>query len=341
MVDDGPNLTITDPKALPYIVRTGDLVSSLVGPLAFSFDHYKIQPVQDPEVQTTAIDLPRIHAAADDQLSLMTWNTENLFDNRLPNPSDPPLPTLSQYQIALKKVAATIASAGAPDVIGLEEVENIDVLRDIAAQDVLKSYAYEAYLEEGADSRGIDVGFLVRSDRVEVLAVRQYADSEGVFPRPPLLLKFKPKSSTQIYYAIVNHFSSMSGGVEATEPRRVLQAQGNLAILDEIREDDPNALVAVIGDLNAYYYSAPIDVLRSGGLVHAFEKIPAEQRYTYIYQGESQVLDHVLLTQGLYDEIERVEVLHVNSDYPPPPPDDTTPMAKSDHDPVVVVFNLP
>jgi len=237
-------------------------------------------------------------------------------------------------------VAATIASAGAPDVIGLEEVENIDVLRDIAAQDALKSYGYQAYLEEGLDSRGIDVGFLVRPDRVEVLAVRQYADAEGVFPRPPLLIKLKTQGGS-IFYAIVNHFTSMSGGVDSTEPRRVLQARGNLAILDEIREEDPAALAAVIGDLNAYYHSAPIDTLRNGGLLHVFETIPAEQRYTYIYQGESQVLDHILVTQGLYDRIERVEVLHVNSDFPPAPPDDLTPLAKSDHDPVVVVFDLP
>ncbi len=340
MVDDGTDLTISTADELPYVVRTGDVISRLVGPLAYTYDHFKIQPVQAPVVQTRPIDLPRIRAAEDGQISLMTWNTENLFDNRQPNPTDPPLPTLSQYQAALKKVAATIASAGAPDVIGLEEVENIDVLRDIAAQDALKSYGYQAYLEEGLDSRGIDVGFLVRPDRVEVLAVRQYADAEGVFPRPPLLIKLKTQGGS-IFYAIVNHFTSMSGGVDSTEPRRVLQAQGNLAILDEIREEDPSALAAVIGDLNAYYHSAPIDTLRNGGLLHVFETIPAEQRYTYIYQGESQVLDHILVTQGLYDRIERVEVLHVNSDFPPAPPDDLTPLAKSDHDPVVVVFDLP
>jgi predicted extracellular nuclease len=73
---------------------------------------------------------------------------------------------------------------------------------------------------------------------------------------------------------------------------------------------------------------------------HVFEVIPEEERYSYIYQGLSQTLDHILVTPALFELLTRVEVLHVNADYALPMPDDASPLRTSDHDPVVAVFKV-
>jgi predicted extracellular nuclease len=272
----------------------------------------------------------------------MTWNVENLFDILDPHPSDPPMPSLQEYRRAITKVANTILAAGAPTIVGLQEVENIGILEDIAEHDLLAGFDYQPILIEGTDSRGIDVGYLVRGDVAEVLESEQFPAPAGLTSRPPLLIKVNAETSagTATLYVLNNHFTSMSGGEQATEPRRIAQAAWNVEVLEQILADDPDAYAAVIGDLNSFYDSPPIDTLRAASLQHIFDLLPPEERYTYIYEGVSQTLDHILLTPELFSLIRRIEVLHVNADFPPPPPGDESPQHKSDHDPVVVTFSL-
>ncbi|MCK5429019.1 MAG: hypothetical protein KAI94_06080, partial [Anaerolineales bacterium] len=106
--------------------------------------------------------------------------------------------------------------------------------------------------------------------------------------------------------------------------------------------EDRGAHVAILGDLNSYFDSPPINTLLQASLKHTFEAWGDDQvgPYTYIYQGESQVLDHILVTQSLMDLLLRVDVLHSNADYPPAEPGDPSPVRKSDHDPVIATFSL-
>ncbi|HEB64420.1 MAG TPA: hypothetical protein ENJ02_02625, partial [Chloroflexi bacterium] len=336
MVDDGSTASYTTLDELPYAANTGDIISDLLGPLAYTYGRYKIEPIQPPQVQAKEHPLPQIAPAAADEFSIMTWNAENFFDTRVPHPSDPPLPTRDEYQRDLQKAAETIAAAGAPTIVALQEIENIGVLEDIAAQDALAGYAYQAVLIEGHDSRGIDVGYLVRGDQAEILDVEQFDAPEGLTSRPPLRLHVR--IGEREVYLLNNHFSSMSGGVEATEPRRNAQAAWNVKLVQDIQAQEPEAWIVVLGDLNSFYDSLPLDTLRAAGLHHVFENLPEEERYTYIYQGEAQTLDHILVTPPMWETFRRVEVLHVNADFTLPDPQDTTPRRKSDHDPVVAVF---
>jgi predicted extracellular nuclease len=303
---------------------------------------YKIEPIAVPVVQPADRPPASIQPAGEGEFSVMTWNVENLFDTLDPHPADPPRPKSSEYQVHLSKVATTIVAAGAPSVVALQEVENIGVLESLAAHELLAGYGYQPVLIEGFDSRYIDVGYLVRGD-VTILDVQQRDAPEGLTSRPPLVIKLEmpTKNGAATVYLINNHFTSMSGGEEATEPRRNAQAAWNVTLLQEIQAQDPQAMVAILGDLNSYLGSKPIQTLRDGGLAHVFDTLPKEARYTYIYQGESQVLDHILITPALMEWLARVEVLHVNADYPLPMPDDASPTHKSDHDPVVAVFAAP
>jgi hypothetical protein len=342
MVDDSSTTVHENNSTLPYAVNTGDQVSNLIGPLAYTFGRYKIEPIVQPQVTQAEIELPVLDSTDSGTFSIMTWNAENLFDAFDPHPSTPEKPNISDYKISISKVANTILAAGGPTIVGLQEVENIGILEDIAEHDALRGFEYKAYLIDGTDSRGIDNAYLVRGDVANVIDVQQHVAPEGLTSRPPLSIEVEIKtgSGSARVYVLNNHFTSLSGGESATEPRRNAQAAWNVTVLDSILDDNPDAHVAVIGDLNSFYDSVPIDTLREGGLVHVFEFNPDVEWYSYIYQGFSQVLDHILVTSSLYDLVQRVDVLHINADYAPPAAEDESPLRKSDHDPIIVTFSL-
>jgi DNA/RNA endonuclease YhcR with UshA esterase domain len=343
MVDDGSSAVHEDRSRLPYVINTGDRISGLIGPLAYTFGRYKIEPIVQPQVEPVETPAPSLELTSDDAFSIMTWNVENLFDVLDPHPSSPEKPGIREYKVSIAKVANTILAAGAPTIVGLQEVENVDILEDIAEHEALSEFNYQFFLIEGTDSRYIDNGYLVRGDVANVVDEVQHIAPEGLTSRPPLQIEVDiqtPTGSVSVH-VLNNHFTSMSGGEAATEPRRNAQADWNVTVLQGILGENPGALVAIIGDLNSYYDSLPIDTLRDAGLVHVFEIDPEGGWYSYIYQGGSQTLDHILVTSNLFDLIHQVDILHVNADYAPPEAGDESPLRKSDHDPVIATFLLP
>jgi predicted extracellular nuclease len=341
-IDDGAADTHLDSSSLAFPLKTGDTLLRAEGPLAFTYDNYKIEPISLPEISPVARPLPELEPAAAREFSVATFNVENLFDSSDPHPSDLPLPTRGQYDLDLSKTASAIKAMGAPTIVGLQEVENIGILEKLVLQDSIVGYGYQPFLVEGTDSRGIDVAFLVRADQASVEGATAFAAPEGLTSRPPLVITttIHLVGSDQTVYLLNNHFTSMSGGEVPTEPRRKAQAAWNVTLVQRILERDPEAHVIVMGDLNSFYESPPLDVLRGAGLRHAYEFVEPDRPYTYLYQGVSETLDHILMTPALYEGLVRVSVLHVGADYPPPSPDDPSPQAASDHDALVVIFSL-
>src|SRR5690606_18825525 len=114
-------------------------------------------------------------------------------------------------------------------------VENIDVLEDIAGVKSISEFGYQAVLMEGTDSRGIDVGYLVRGD-IQIKNVQQFPAPNELTPRPPLLLEIQASlgGQTRVVFLLNNHFLSMSGGEKATVPRRIAQAAWNAEQVNKI-----------------------------------------------------------------------------------------------------------
>jgi uncharacterized repeat protein (TIGR01451 family) len=349
-VDDGSSATHYDLATLPFAIQTGDTVTGVVGPLAYTYDQYKIEPIATPVISPTERPLPALEPAGPNELSVATFNVGDLFDFIAPHPSDPPPPSVSEYKLDLAKTAEAILAMGAPTIVGLQEVENIGILDDLAEQEAIAEYGYATVLIEGTDSRGIDVGYLVRSDRATIVSAANYPAPEGLTSRPPLVITvtvhlegsvgdLRPTGDATVY-VLNNHFTSMSGGEKPTEPRRTAQAEWNVTLVERILADEPEAHVVVLGDLNSFYDSPPLDELRQAGLRHVYEFTEPYRPYSYIYQGESETLDHILLTPSLYVHLVRVEALHINADYPPPIPDDASARRMSDHDPVIAIFSF-
>ena len=159
--------------------------------------------------------------------------------------------------------------------------------------------------------------------------------------RRPLVVTFIVQGEPLI--VINNHFNSKGGDRDLfgefqpplldSEAQRILQAQVVHDFVAELVKIDPDSRVIVLGDLNDFYFSPPIKVLRGNIMQNLIESLPIEERYTYIYEGNSQTLDHILITQGLIDSFLSLDVMHMNSEF-----DYASHL--SDHDPLVATFIL-
>ncbi len=177
-------------------------------------------------------------------------------------------------------------------------------------------------------------------------------DGNRLFSRPPLVVHLKVRSGyrhwghgrEQELWLIVNHFKSKSEDtpdVQYTLPRRIEQARFVAGLVEEILDADPQADVIVLGDLNDYPDSEPLAVLASAGLSDLLLEVDRPERYTYIHQGVSGVLDHVLISRDLKWEFQSAAPVHINADYPSACEDlADTARRSSDHDPVVVRFRM-
>ena len=99
----------------------------------------------------------------------------------------------------------------------------------------------------------------------------------------------------------------------------------------KILEKDKNALVLIAGDFNDYEYSKPLRVFDKAGLRNLTFKLSENDRYSMIYAGNAQLLDHILISGSFYERAE-YEIMHVNSDFC---------NKASDHDPAVARIYQP
>ena len=113
-------------------------------------------------------------------------NLENFFDDEDDPAIKEDIVTTEAFQNRLKKISAAIrVYLRMPDIIGAIEVENLSALKKLAEKINADAVAakeenpkYEAFLIDGNDGRGIDVGFLVKTSRVKVVDVKQFGKDE-------------------------------------------------------------------------------------------------------------------------------------------------------------------
>ena len=160
-------------------------------------------------------------------------------------------------------------------------------------------------------------------------------DAAWTNTRKPLLGEFT--FNGQKLFVIANHFSSKGGDqplfgrnqppVLGSETRRIQQAQIVNNFVDAILAADANANIVVLGDFNDFEFSTALTTLKGGVLTALIETLPAGERYSYVFDGNSQTLDHILLSGNLMSKPLEFDVVHVNSEFA---------VQASDHDPQVV-----
>ncbi|WP_181952655.1 lamin tail domain-containing protein [Vulcaniibacterium gelatinicum] len=200
--------------------------------------------------------------------------------------------------------------------------------------------------------------------------------------RPPLLLRARVHQDNGAHYdvtVIVNHLRSLNGIDDlgpgsngwASESERVRAKRGAQAaylaqLVDWRQARDPGERIVLVGDFNAFEFNdGYVDVM---GIVRG-EEAPAEQvltyvdsplrtplvdggafvadpaeRYSYVFGGNAQTLDHALVNEALVLDALTVRVEHarINADFGVHHfGDGTTPLRSSDHDPVRIAIAVP
>ncbi len=281
--------------------------------------------------------------------------------------------TPEELETQLAKLALAIeVELELPDILVLQEVENTGIAQELGDRvNAATGTSYTAVSFETSDGRGIEVAFLYDADRVTLEDAFQLSgpDVEAAFgpssPSPgrePLYGRFTVNGDDggTVLHIVGNHFKSKGGddpvfGLDSaaglpfdriTEVQRKAQAQVVRDFVNGILDLDDEALVMVTGDLNDFQFGEPgegpddpLSILEGmAGEVPltnlVFEEKDAE-RFSFVFDGNSQVLDHMLVSPELLDAVKAVDFLHFNASFEAALASDaSTPIRATDHDPL-------
>ncbi len=316
-----------------------------------------------------------IPSIADQVTSQFLWNGDDAVVLRKGDKADADS-TLDpdDWEIQIDKLAhAIVDELELPELMILQEVENTAVAQELGDRvDAISGTTdYVAVSEESSDFRGIEVAFLYDDNRVDLDEWFQLsgADVEAAFGpgsaspgREPLYGLFDIGGAA--VHVIGNHFKSKSGddpifGIPQpfqryTETQRKMQAQVVRDFVDGLFADDAKALVLVAGDLNDFQFAEedegpdhPVGILEGIGvpgqykLTNLVDDEVKSERFSFVFDGNSQVLDHMLISQQLRQRLTGVDFLHFNAGFPATlAGDDSTTIRSSDHDPLEARFDF-
>ncbi|MEW1691111.1 endonuclease/exonuclease/phosphatase family protein [Streptomyces sp. NPDC091265] len=152
--------------------------------------------------------------------------------------------------------------------------------------------------------------------------------------RKPLVGEFRFHGKP--VFVVGNHFTSKGGDQplhgryqepsRSSETKRIQQAAEVNTFVKSLLAVDKSAQVIALGDLNDFAFSPTMSALTASKVLKPLiTTLPANEQYSYVYEGNSQTLDHILTSPGIrrldYD------VVHINAEFAD---------QASDHDPQIV-----
>jgi uncharacterized protein len=371
--DYNPERMLIDVDGKNINAKTGDtLDGSIVGNVSYDYSNFKIRPAGElPSVvdggtdrQVTTIKPKK------NELTVASYNIENFYagtdvdkvekiaDSIVSNMKKPDIIGLIEVQDnngptddgttdaseSFQTIIKAIEEKGGPTY----KFTNIDPLDKT---------------DGGQPGGNIRVGFLYNPDRVE-LTDKQAGDAvtsvgvtkDGLTHNPgridptneafedsrkPLAAEFKFNGEKVV--VVANHLNSKGGDgalfgadhpvVLGSEAQRIKQATIINDFVNELESKMKDANVVVLGDMNDFEFSAPIKTLEGDVLKDMMNKLPAAERYTYNYQGNAQVLDHILVSNNLAKKV-KIDTININSDF------SEEDGRASDHDPVLAQLKI-
>ncbi len=357
--------------AVPLLDVGDRFKTPVVGILDYSFGNFKLDVSEPVVSVSGGLKREVAKAAGNHEIAVATFNVENLdpgddsFDELaeliVDNLRAPDIVALEEIQdnngpvndsvtdagVTLTTLIAAIQAAGGP----VYDYRQIDPVDD----------------QDGGEPGGnIRVGFIFRTDRglsfvdrpggTSTAATGVVAGPSGpeltfspgrVDPtnpafnasRKPLVGEFRYRDRT--LFVIANHFNSKGGDdplfgrfqppIRVTETQRHAQAQIVNDFVDSVLAVDNGADVIVLGDLNDFEFSETLEILQGDVLENLLLTLPRPERYTYVFEGNSQVLDQILTSRHLFRSLSVYDVVHVNSEFAD---------QASDHEPQVARFSL-
>ena len=407
LYDDNPERLIIESSlggGTAIDVSAGAVITGATGVVDFTYS--TDYPYGDPaRIILTATNHPTVSTAGaltvtalplpnSNQFTIAAFNVERFFDTNSANDlyynpvtgktagSSAVDVTADAYARRLKKFSLAVRTVlNNPDIISVEEVENIQVLKDMAAQiDADTTTGTKpGYVAYGTDSvttftndiGGISIGFLVKPSTVNVTAWEQKGN-QTLIPAGTSALNDRP---SQVLHATINrgagakpypitvisnHLRSLNAvNTAAVQSKKELQAEMLANLIQGYQQAGEH--VIAVGDMNAFQFSdgytdtlgtitgnigngvavQPGVAIVNPAAVDLINTLPAAQQQSYTEWGNAQVLDHAVVTADIAGSTS-LAVGHIDADFPVVLYNDaTTPAAISDHDPLLAYLALP
>jgi hypothetical protein len=333
---------------------TGDRLADVKGVINYAFQSYELLVTEavtltnDVELWKETTELQE----AQDQLSVATYNLENL--------------SAADSQDKLYSLAQDIVyNLNAPDILAAQEIQDADGagtgagLSGVPTANALiqaildmggPEYAYAEVAPSANNSTGgepngnIRNGFFYDPSRVTLVDGSVQLINDPVYngTRRPLAASFEFNGET---VTLVNvHLTSRLGSDplyganqppnDAGDAARTAQAQGIRNWIDARLGADPDANIAVLGDFNGFSWEGSVTALTNGGKMQDLNTLlTAEERYSYVFDGNAQAIDHIVATKGLF-QVAQFDAVHLNAELT------EQFQLSTDHDPQLALFRL-
>lgn len=345
--------------ALPPRVDTGDRLGSLTGVVGYSFGAYEVLATESFTSTAGGLTPERTDLVPTlEHLTVSSYNVKNL------DPGD----GWSRFLGIGSQIAQPLAG---PDIVALQEVQDASGPIDDGITDAGETYRmlidaiasaggprYEFADVAPPDGRdggqpggNIRVGYLYNPERVQVVEGSKqrlldgFGDDAFRSSRNPLQLTFRFNGHEVTL--INNHLTSKSGStplfgsiqppIDGGVERRNEQGQFLNDYVDDLLALEPDANVIVLGDLNALSFESPLSILAGDPLDPVLfnlapSLLPPTELYSFSFDGNSQLLDHLLVSSSLlYGAAPQLDIVHINAEFFE---------QFSDHDPLVARFLL-
>jgi predicted extracellular nuclease len=380
--DENPERIAIDSDGLagaPAIVVTSSAsIANVTGPLDFSFGAYKVLPETPPAIaggmSAVAVPLP-----ADDEFTVAGFNIENFAnDDTQRRKAALAIRQVLHYPDVIGHIE--ILDLASLEALAAQVNSDAEAAGDRSPAYEARLIPVGG---GGTQNVGFLVKTArVRVDAVtQERAAETYIDPvdgrpKALHDRPPLVLRATvtlPDLSPQPIIVIVNHLRSfidielLTGDGPRVRAKRTAQAESLAGLLQELQTANPATPVISIGDYNAFEfndgYTDPIAIIT--GMPRADDEIvvdaspdvvdpdfinltdtalPPGERYSFIFEGTPQALDHVIVNSVANRLVRRYAIARNNADFPGAPlfaADATRPEGNSDHDMPVAYFAVP
>jgi len=257
------------------------------------------------------------------EIFTMFYNVENMFDT-IDNPikkDDEFLPNgkkqwnsdrYNQKLHQLTKVFSSINNGIQPNIIGLCEIENELVIKDLLKTKNFKNYKYQIIHKESPDQRGIDCALLI-DENFEILK-QDFINIKipGADRSTRDIVYAKIKIENEIINIFVNHWPSRWGGQKETNYKRVFTAKKLIDYIDKNIDKYEN--IIIMGDLNDYHSNESISKTLMQKNKHPLTNLMATKKLrkkgSYNYQGNWNFIDHIIVSNSLLKKSNPIQIIN-------------------------------
>jgi len=254
--------------------------------------------------------------------SIAFYNLENLFDpkddpNKLDDdftPNSDKTWNTDRFNKKVKDLGRVIPQIGyndttqPPVLVGLAEVENCFVLKQLINSKFMKDKGYDFVHFDSPDERGIDTALLYRKEFFKVIkkeAITLFISNEfGVRDFTRDILYVHGTIEEEEIHILVNHWPSRRSGTEETEGNRIVAAEKNIDIISKIVNNNQKSKIIVMGDFNDDPHSKSVKKLIGTNLYNPMELLHTQYSGTINYKGGWNLFDQIILSNNFLQQHE-------------------------------------